>query len=48
MDHAEILDRKVFIANRYVLSAVAEARKHVESIKNGALSDILHADKILI
>ena len=48
MDHAEVLDRKVFIANRYVLSAVAEARKHVESIKNGALSDILHADKILI
>lgn len=48
MDHAEILDRKVFIANRYVLNAVAEARKHVESIKNGALSDLLHADKILI
>jgi alkylation response protein AidB-like acyl-CoA dehydrogenase len=48
MDHAELLDRKVFIANRYVLSAVAEARKHVESIKNGALSDLLHADKILI
>ena len=48
MDHAEILDRKVFIANRYVLNAVADARKHVESIKNGALSDLLHADKILI
>jgi alkylation response protein AidB-like acyl-CoA dehydrogenase len=48
MDHAEILDRKTFIANRYVLNAVAEARKHVETIKNGALSDILHANEILI
>ncbi len=48
MDHAEIEDRKIFIANRFVLSAVADARRHVESIKNGAMSDILHADKILI
>lgn len=48
LDHAEIEDRKVFIANRYVLNAVAEARMHVESIKNGSLSDLLHADKILV
>lgn len=48
MDHAEKEDRKIFIANRFVLSAVADARRHVESIKNGAMSDILHADKILI
>jgi 3-(methylthio)propanoyl-CoA dehydrogenase len=48
MDHAELEDRKIFIANRFVLSAVADARRHVESIKNGAMSDILHADKILI
>lgn len=48
MDHAEVEDRKIFIANRYILSAVADARRQVESIKNGAMSDILHADKILI
>jgi 3-(methylthio)propanoyl-CoA dehydrogenase len=48
LDHAEIESRKVFIANRYILSAVSDARKHAETIKNGVLSDILHADKILI
>jgi 3-(methylthio)propanoyl-CoA dehydrogenase len=48
MDHARIQDRKIFIANRYILNAVADARRQVESIKNGAMSDILHADKILI
>lgn len=47
LDHAELESRKVFIANRYILSAVSDARKHAETIKNGALSDILHADKIL-
>ncbi len=48
LEHAEIEPRKVFIANRYILNAVAEARKNAETIKNGALSDILHADKILV
>ncbi|HEY5958869.1 MAG TPA: acyl-CoA dehydrogenase family protein, partial [Polyangiaceae bacterium] len=48
MDHAELNERKIFIANRYILSAVADARRQVESLKNGALSDLLHADKILI
>jgi 3-(methylthio)propanoyl-CoA dehydrogenase len=48
MDHAQIQDRKIFIVNRYVLKAVADARRHMEAIKNGAMSDILHADKILV
>ncbi len=48
LDQAEKESRKVFIANRYILNAVSEARKHSESLKNGSLADILHADKILI
>jgi hypothetical protein len=32
----------------YLLSAVSSARRNAESIKNGAFSDVLHADKILI
>lgn len=48
LNHAEIEPRKVFIANRFILNAVSAARQHSETIKNGALSDILHADKILV
>lgn len=48
LDEAEIDGRKVFIANRYIISAVAKARKNAESIKNEQFSDILHADEILI
>ncbi|MFA4922705.1 MAG: acyl-CoA dehydrogenase family protein [Ignavibacteriaceae bacterium] len=48
LDEAEIESRKVFIANRYIINALANARKNAESIKNELFSDILHADKILI
>jgi hypothetical protein len=48
LDEAEIDSRKVFIANRYIISSVAKARKNAESIKNEQFSDILHADEILI
>ena len=48
LDHAEIESRKLFVANRYILRSVSEARMHSESIKNGAFADILHADKILV
>jgi alkylation response protein AidB-like acyl-CoA dehydrogenase len=48
LDHAEIENRKLFVANRYILRSVSEARMHSESIKNGAFADILHADKILV
>ncbi len=40
--------RKVFTARRYILDAVAKARKNAESIKSELYSDILHADIILI
>ncbi len=40
--------RKVFTARRYILDALAKARKNSESIKNELYSDILHADTILI
>ncbi len=48
LDQAEVEDRKLFVAHRYVLRSVSEARMHNESIKNGAFADILHADKILV
>jgi 3-(methylthio)propanoyl-CoA dehydrogenase len=48
LDAAEVEPRKVFVANRYILSAVSSARRNAESIKNGAFSDVLHADKILV
>ncbi len=48
LDEAEINTRKVFIANRYIVSASAMARKNYETIKNEQFSDLLHADEILI
>lgn len=48
MDEAERDTRKVFIANRYIVSALAKARKNSEAIKNEQFSDILHADDILV
>ncbi len=47
LDEAERNSRKVFIANRYILSALARARSNTESVKSGVFSDLLHADKIL-
>ena len=40
--------KKVFTARRYILDAIAKARKNAESIKNELYSDILYADTILI
>jgi hypothetical protein len=48
LDEAEIEQRKIFIANRYIINSLANARKNAESIKNELFSDLLHADKILI
>jgi alkylation response protein AidB-like acyl-CoA dehydrogenase len=48
LDEAEINPRKKFIANRYITSALANARKNTEAIKNEQFSDLLHADEILI
>jgi 3-(methylthio)propanoyl-CoA dehydrogenase len=47
LDEAESNSRKVFIANRYILSSLAQARRNAESIKSGMFADLLHADKIL-
>ena len=48
LDQAEIEPNKVFVANRYVLTSLANARKNAESIKDGLFGDILHAEKILV
>ncbi len=47
LDEAEIDSRKAFIANRYILSALARARNNVQSVRSEVYSDLLHADKIL-
>ncbi len=48
LDEAEIDQRKIFIANRYIVRALAKARQNAEAIKNELFSDLLHADDILI
>ena len=48
LDEAEINKRKIFIANRYITNALANARKNAESIKNDQYQDVLHADEILV
>jgi hypothetical protein len=47
LDEAEINNRKIFIANRYITSCLAGARRNAESIKTEQYSDLLHADEIL-
>jgi hypothetical protein len=47
LDEALIDSRKAFIANRYILSALAKARNNAETVKSGVFADLLHADKIL-
>jgi hypothetical protein len=47
LEEAEISSRKIFIANRYITNALANARKNSESIKNEQYSDLMHADEIL-
>jgi len=48
LDEAEVASAKIFIANRYIINSLANARKNAASIKNELFSDILHADKILV
>jgi hypothetical protein len=47
LDQSELEPKKIFIANRYVLTSLANARKNAASIKDGLFTDILHAEKIL-
>jgi len=48
LDEAEVNEGKKFIANRYIIESLANARRNAENIKNELFTDILHADKILI
>lgn len=48
LEEAEKDERKKFIANRYIISSLANAKKNAESIKDELFNDLLHADKILI
>ncbi|HLP16967.1 MAG TPA: Acyl-CoA dehydrogenase C-terminal domain-containing protein, partial [Bacteroidota bacterium] len=47
LSEAEIEPRKVFIANRYIVKSLANARKNAEAIRSELFGDILHADRIL-
>jgi hypothetical protein len=47
LDEAEIEPRKVFIANRYIVNSLANARKNSEAIRSELFGDLLHVDKIL-
>jgi hypothetical protein len=47
MEEAEVDPRKIFIANRYIVTALANARKNGEAIKSELFADLLHAEKIL-
>jgi alkylation response protein AidB-like acyl-CoA dehydrogenase len=47
LNEAEINRRKVFIADRYITSSLAQARRNAESIKTEQYNDLLHADEIL-
>jgi alkylation response protein AidB-like acyl-CoA dehydrogenase len=48
LEEAEMEPRKVFIANRYIVNALASARKNAESIRSETFGDLLHADEILM
>lgn len=48
LDEAMLDERKKFIANRYIISSLSNARRNAENIKSELFSDILHSDKILI
>lgn len=48
LDEAEKSDKKIFTANRYIITSLANAKKNSDTIKNELFSDLLHADKILV
>ncbi len=48
LDEAEKNSRKIFIAKRYILSAMANCRRNGTAIKNEQFSDLYHADEILL
>jgi hypothetical protein len=48
LEEAEESPRKKFIAKRYIVTSLANAKKNAESIKNELFNDLLHADEILV
>lgn len=48
IDEAERDPRKVFIANRYIVNALAGAHRSAEAIRGDTYGDLLHADEILL
>lgn len=47
LDEAQQEPRKVFITNRYIVTALAAARRNAEAIRGELFGDLLHADRIL-
>ncbi|MFZ0389469.1 MAG: acyl-CoA dehydrogenase family protein [Calditrichia bacterium] len=47
LEEAEKSQRKIFIANRYIIGALAQARRNAEVIKSEQFSDLLHTEEIL-
>ena len=47
LEEAEVEPRKVFIANRYIVTSLANARKNAEAIRSELFGDLLHAGEIL-
>jgi len=48
LEEAQIEPSKVFIANRYIINSLSNARKNAESIKSELFGDLLHANEILV
>jgi len=47
LDEAEENSKKKFIANRYILGALSNAKRNAEIIKSETYADILHIDEIM-
>lgn len=47
LDETKVDDRKIFVANRYIIGARSNTRRNSEAIFSEQFSDLLHADKIL-
>lgn len=47
LDEAEENSKKKFIANRYILGALSNAKRNAEIIKSETYTDILHIDEIM-
>lgn len=47
LDEAENNSHKKYIANRYIIHSLAQARRNAEYIRSDQFSDLLHADEVL-